>query len=132
MTHLFWLTWGYLRQQPQKIKTAPTLENKGFALFFVNERGGSRTPDNLIKSCVFESILVICQELFEKDFGMYFRKKGNFNRPSILVFLKIESQFDSILNSVSSFSPVYSWFLTSNPKTSRTNLRDVSASALLC
>ena len=30
-----------------------------------------------------ESILVICQELFEKDFDMFFRKKGNFNRPSI-------------------------------------------------
>ncbi|MEZ3485727.1 MAG: hypothetical protein K1W22_03795, partial [Lachnospiraceae bacterium] len=25
------------------------------------------------------SILVICQELFEKDFDMFFRKKGNFN-----------------------------------------------------
>lgn len=29
------------------------------------------------------SILVICQELFEKDFDMFFRKKGNFNRPSV-------------------------------------------------
>ena len=31
----------------------------------------------------FYSILVICQELFEKDFDMFFRKKGNFNRPSV-------------------------------------------------
>lgn len=30
-----------------------------------------------------ESILVICQELFEEDFDMFFRKKGNFNRPSV-------------------------------------------------
>lgn len=30
-----------------------------------------------------ESILVICQELFEKDFDMFFGKKGNFNRPSV-------------------------------------------------
>lgn len=30
-----------------------------------------------------KSILVICQELFEKDFNMFFRKKGNFNRPSV-------------------------------------------------
>ena len=80
---------------------------------------------------IFLSILVICQELFEKDFDMFFRKKGNFNRPSVY-FTKTECQFDSLLYSVSSFSPVYSWFLTSNPKTSRTNLRDVSASALLC
>lgn len=29
------------------------------------------------------SILVICQELFEEDFDMFFRKKGNFNRPSV-------------------------------------------------
>ena len=29
------------------------------------------------------SILVICQELFEIDFDMFFRKKGNFNRPSV-------------------------------------------------
>ena len=29
-----------------------------------------------------DSILVICQEFFEKDFDMFFRKKGNFNRPS--------------------------------------------------
>ena len=32
------------------------------------------------------SILVICQELFEKDFNMHFGKKGNFNRPSALIF----------------------------------------------
>ena len=30
-----------------------------------------------------DSILVICQELFEEDFDMFFRKKGNFNRPSV-------------------------------------------------
>ena len=77
------------------------------------------------------SILVICQELFKEDFDVFFRKKGNFNRPSVCI-KKTECQFDSVLCSVSSFSPVYSWFLASNPKTSRTNLRDVSASALLC
>lgn len=33
-----------------------------------------------------DSILVICQELFEKDFNMHFGKKGNFNRPSALIF----------------------------------------------
>lgn len=26
---------------------------------------------------------MICQELFEKDFDMFFGKKGNFNRPSV-------------------------------------------------
>lgn len=77
------------------------------------------------------SILVICQEPFEKDFDVSFRKKGNLNRPSVCIS-KTECQFDQVLYSVSSFSPVYSWFLASNPKTSRTNLRDVSASALLC
>ena len=30
-----------------------------------------------------KSILVICQEFFEKDFDMFFRKKGNLNRPSV-------------------------------------------------
>ena len=35
-----------------------------------------------------ESILVICQELFEKDFDMFFRKKGNFNRPSDMLCTK--------------------------------------------
>lgn len=34
------------------------------------------------------SILVICQELFEKDFDMFFRKKGNFNRPSDMLCTK--------------------------------------------
>ena len=34
------------------------------------------------------SILVICQELFEKDFDMFFRKKGNFNRPSGMLCTK--------------------------------------------
>lgn len=29
------------------------------------------------------SILVICQEFFEKDFDVFFRKKGNFNRPLV-------------------------------------------------
>lgn len=32
------------------------------------------------------SILVICQELFEKDFDMFFGKKGNFNRHSVNSF----------------------------------------------
>ena len=32
---------------------------------------------------VVKSILVICQELFEKDFDVFFGKKGNFNRPSV-------------------------------------------------
>ena len=32
---------------------------------------------------VSAGILVICQELFEEDFDMFFRKKGNFNRPSV-------------------------------------------------
>jgi len=31
-----------------------------------------------------ESILVVCQGLFEKDFDMYFQKKGNLNKPSVL------------------------------------------------
>jgi hypothetical protein len=31
----------------------------------------------------YGSILVICQELFEKDFDKFFIKKGNFNRPSV-------------------------------------------------
>ncbi|MFR3127942.1 MAG: hypothetical protein ACLTN0_21345, partial [Coprococcus phoceensis] len=30
-------------------------------------------------------ILVICQELFEDDFDVFFRKKGNFNRPSVCI-----------------------------------------------
>lgn len=29
------------------------------------------------------SILVICQDLFEKDFDMFFGEKGNFNKPSV-------------------------------------------------
>ena len=38
-----------------------------------------------LRRCLFQikSILVICQELFEEDFDMFFRKKGNFNRPSV-------------------------------------------------
>lgn len=32
-----------------------------------------------------ESILVICQELFKEDFDVFFRKKGNFNRPSVCI-----------------------------------------------
>lgn len=39
--------------------------------------------DHIIKPIEILSILVICQELFEKDFNMFFRKKGNFNRPSV-------------------------------------------------
>lgn len=78
-----------------------------------------------------ESILVICQELFEEDFDMFSEKRVTLTDLRYIL-RKTECQFDSILYSASSFSPVYSWFLTSNPKTSRTNLRDVSASALLC
>lgn len=78
-----------------------------------------------------DSILVICQELFVIDFDMFFRKKVTLTDLRYALH-ETECQFDSILYSASSFSPVYSWFLTSNPKTSRTNLRDVSASALLC
>lgn len=33
-----------------------------------------------------ESILVICQDLFEKDFDMFLGKKGNLNRPSVEFF----------------------------------------------
>lgn len=79
-----------------------------------------------------ESILVICQEKFKIVFDMFFLKKGALHRRSLIIFLKNERYSDSVFNSASSFSPVYSWFLTSKPKTSRTNLRDVSASALLC
>ena len=32
------------------------------------------------------SILVICQELFEKDFDGFFRKKGKLNKPSVGIF----------------------------------------------
>lgn len=32
-----------------------------------------------------QSILVICQELFKEDFDVFFRKKGNFNRPSVCI-----------------------------------------------
>ena len=32
------------------------------------------------------SILVICQEIFKKDLDMFFRKKGNLNRPSVVFF----------------------------------------------
>ena len=79
-----------------------------------------------------ESILVICQEKFKIVFDMFFLKKGALHRRSLIIFLKNERYSDSVFNSASSFSPVYSWFLTSKPKTSRTNLRDVSASSLLC
>lgn len=83
-------------------------------------------------SIFFKSILVICQEKFKIVFDMFFLKKGALHRRSLIIFLKNERYSDSVFNSASSFSPVYSWFLTSKPKTSRTNLRDVSASALLC
>ena len=79
-----------------------------------------------------QSILVICQEKFKIVFDMFFLKKGALHHRSLIIFLKNERYLDSVFNSASSFSPVYSWFLTSKPKTSRTNLRDVSASALLC
>ena len=52
---------------------------------------------------------VICQELFEEDFDMFFRKRVTLT--DLRYILRItECQFDSILYSVSSFSPVYSWF----------------------
>lgn len=38
-----------------------------------------------IKECLNTSILVICQELFKEDFDVFFRKKGNFNRPSVCI-----------------------------------------------
>lgn len=34
---------------------------------------------------LYTSILVICQELFKEDFDVFFRKKGNFNRPSVCI-----------------------------------------------
>ena len=37
---------------------------------------------------IWKSILVICQELFEKDFDVFFRKKGNFNRHSVCISKK--------------------------------------------
>lgn len=89
-------------------------------------------PDASQKNESVESILVICQEKFKIVFDMFFLKKGALHRRSLIIFLKNERYSDSVFNSASSFSPVYSWFLTSKPKTSRTNLRDVSASALLC
>ena len=55
------------------------------------ERFGMLMPAFRLAACflrtarffLLKSILVICQELFEKDFNMFFRKKGNFNRPSV-------------------------------------------------
>jgi len=35
------------------------------------------------RAIILQSILVICQEPFKKDFDMDFLKKGNLNRPSI-------------------------------------------------
>lgn len=77
------------------------------------------------------SFLVICQENFEKILMGFPVKRAHF---TIICFAerKNKRQFDSLFGSASSCSPVYSWFLASNPKTSRTSLRDVSASALLC
>ena len=49
-------------------------------------RGITAKQINIIQLMTFYSIgsiLVICQELFEKDFDMFFGKKGNFNRPSV-------------------------------------------------
>ena len=44
----------------------------------------NQKPEASISPIFIEkSILVICQELFEEDFDMFFRKKGNFNRPSV-------------------------------------------------
>ena len=40
-------------------------------------------PRHILIMKTEKSILVICQELFEEDFDMFFRKKGNFNRPSV-------------------------------------------------
>ena len=77
------------------------------------------------------SFLVICQENFEIILMGFPVKRAHF---TIICFAKRKNkrQFDSLFGSASSCSPVYSWFLASNPKTSRTSLRDVSASALLC
>lgn len=44
---------------------------------------------------------------------MYFRKKGNFNRPMIQAKHKFD-QLESLID-VSSDTPEYSWFLASNP-----------------
>lgn len=62
---------------------------------------------------MLKRILVICQDLFEKDFDMFFRKKGNFNRP----MLDAKHKFDYFISliDVSSDTPEYSWFLASNP-----------------
>ena len=43
---------------------------------------GERNFTNL-SNFITQSILVICQEPFKKDFDMDFLKKGNLNRPSI-------------------------------------------------
>ena len=44
----------------------------------------NQKPEASISPIFIEkSILVICQEVFEEDFDMFFRKKGNFNRPSV-------------------------------------------------
>ena len=52
------------------------IPNKFKSLLWYNEA---------VSNCLsaYHSILVICQELFEEDFDMFFRKKGNFNRPSV-------------------------------------------------
>ena len=45
----------------------------------------------------YESILVICQELLEKDFDVFFRKKGDFNRPSVCILKnRMSVRFDMI------------------------------------
>ena len=66
-------------------------QKRGGHCFFIFKSGV--IPENtrfLIKNGVSDltlpvnySILVICQELLEIDFDMFFRKKGNFNRPSV-------------------------------------------------
>ena len=94
----------------------------------VRKKSTEKILDNSDKE---KSFLVICQENFEKILMGFPVKRAHF---TIICFAKRKNkrQFDSLFGSASSCSPVYSWFLASNPKTSRTSLRDVSASALLC
>ena len=79
------------KNNPKTTGNCLCLEN--FALYKIYKKIES-TKDTLYIALVISkklctelcgngSILVICQELFEKDFDMFFRKKGNFNRPSV-------------------------------------------------
>ena len=40
-------------------------------------------PSVAVLEKIAAALKVPIQELFEKDFNMFFRKKGNFNRPSV-------------------------------------------------